>query len=575
MTTLSTVTPDYNGIRQQLQSQLGTKGAWTDQVVSSTGQTLIDFMASIGAFDQFSIESAVQEQFFDTQKFESSIFAKARTLGVRLARRIPGGVDVEIVRDAQNPVEYVPAYTQFECGGKKLFNREALILTQDVTRTRLYQGEVKAITTKGLGSPFQRFIVTERNFVVSDVDTLVLLDGAQIEVTKKGLWHYAEKPVVQDLTTREGQLVLNFGNDYYGTLPPVGSVVAIRYVITEGADGNDSTFAGNDIKCEDFESLKGTTLSGLQGGANQPDPRVYQYVAPHIYSSGDKALTHNQYNAKAAGYPGVIDALVLGQRYLAPSDFRYMNLARVSLLTTTPWATTEWEAFVEWFYESSMHNLRLYREDPRPRDFATDVEVVCKSEADLTEVKRKVTEDLVAYYALTYGSLGRKIYISDIYDLIRESHEDIHHVNLRLPEHNIIPNLRLEGFNIDVLPPSAGKVGTLGQTSYTYWVTAVSTDGVTEVESLPEQLDATLLNPGEYARLSWDKHPYATKYRVYGRTRTGRGLLVETTNTFFEDFGTILPTEGDFPTVDTTGVFYPNCTSINVITRYVRDTVRS
>mgnify|MGYP006907741706 CR=1 FL=1 len=95
---LSDTSPDFESLVLQLQLFLDSKGTWSDVLPSSLGQTLIEMMAAVGAFNQFAIESALREAFLTTAKRQSSVYAVARMLGVRLVRKSPASVSVNLQR---------------------------------------------------------------------------------------------------------------------------------------------------------------------------------------------------------------------------------------------------------------------------------------------------------------------------------------------------------------------------------------------------------------------------------------------------------------------------------------------
>lgn len=142
---LSNVRPDFESILLQLQIYLQGTNAWQDLQTSSTGETLMEMMAAIGAFNQFGIESAARETTLVTAVRDSSIYAITRMLGVRIHRKYPAGVAVSLTRTDTSVSYAIPAYTQFEVNGAKYFNRNTLMYAQGSTSAaeRLYYGPVK------------------------------------------------------------------------------------------------------------------------------------------------------------------------------------------------------------------------------------------------------------------------------------------------------------------------------------------------------------------------------------------------------------------------------------------------
>lgn len=86
---LSTVQPDFEQISNQLSAYLADKASWLSLSKSSTGTLLIEAMAAIGAYDQYTMMAAVRETNLDTAHLPESIYTNCRFLGVRISRKTP------------------------------------------------------------------------------------------------------------------------------------------------------------------------------------------------------------------------------------------------------------------------------------------------------------------------------------------------------------------------------------------------------------------------------------------------------------------------------------------------------
>ena len=124
---LAFVRPDYESIKQQLQSRLIEKGSWKDLIQAGVGETLLEFIASIGAFSQLSIQRSLQESMLDTARLTSSVYTIARMLGVHINRKTPAKVEVTLTGDGT--YMQIPRYSQFEIAGVPYFNRTAITMT--------------------------------------------------------------------------------------------------------------------------------------------------------------------------------------------------------------------------------------------------------------------------------------------------------------------------------------------------------------------------------------------------------------------------------------------------------------
>lgn len=247
MIELSTVRPDFPSLVEQLQAYVGTDTNWKDLLTSGTGQTLVEMIAGIGALDQYAIESAYRESFLDTARRDSSVYAIATMLGVRLNRKLPCSCRVKLTRPASASSLTIPPYLNIAVGNTLLFNRDAIVFDPNVTEVTavFHEGTLKTTELTSSGTDFERFKSSEAGFVVSDADVWVTVNDVSVAKIKGTLWNYRNYNVVLDTTDRDGSLVLSFGNRDYGLRPTTGSQVKITYAVTGGADASNVNLAGS------------------------------------------------------------------------------------------------------------------------------------------------------------------------------------------------------------------------------------------------------------------------------------------------------------------------------------------
>jgi hypothetical protein len=139
---LSSVKPDFDSLLLQLQMYLQNTGTWVDMQTSSTGQTLLEMIAAVGTFNQFAIESAARETALTTAVRDSSIYAITRMLGVRIHRKSPSSVDVQLTRQDSSTTASIATLTQFDVNGSLYFNRHPLMFVSGFPKAaeRLYYG---------------------------------------------------------------------------------------------------------------------------------------------------------------------------------------------------------------------------------------------------------------------------------------------------------------------------------------------------------------------------------------------------------------------------------------------------
>lgn len=555
---LSLVQPDFQSIRDQLEATLNNYSAWRDLLPSGTGRALTDWIAAVGANDQYAIEHAYRES-FRTARLDSSILAQAILLGVRLGRKSPCSTTVIFSKLTTDTIT-IPPYTQFTATGGMLFNRTAITLNATLpTTAQLYEGVVRSNDITGTGTPFQLFVSGDDKFTVSDEDVEVRLNDVIIPRTTRGLWLLNGKNGVQDTTTATGQLLLTFGGDVYGSVPQTSDRLSIRYTVTRGTLGQNSGIVGDNVVCNDFRVVTGVASAALTGGGDEKLPVFYRKLGPQLFAARDGATTEEEYNAVAAEYPGVVDARVLGQRNVAPADVRWMNMVQVSLLTGTSWTGPQWDDFDRWFRARSIYPVRLYRRDPIPVPINIDATVYCQGRADLATVKSTIESQLRKLFQARPGIIDSNIYLSDIHAAIKGSDSAVEYADINAPTTDTM--IRVDSPTITL---STGS-GTLNAGQYSYGVTAVTAQG----ETLVTNFTSMVVDSGQGIRVTWTPVQMAISYNVYGRSALVLGLLASVPApalTFLDD-GSIVPVTG-LPLVNGGGHRYPLLGLMNIQVLY-------
>ena len=291
---ISDMSMDFDQFVSDFQNYLQKKGSWKGNLTTMTGQTLIELVAALGTFDQTKINRAFQDCFAETAVSDSAIRACAVMQGVRMTRRLPAQIEAEITAPRGL---VIPVYSQFQCAGYSFFNREAFKFLDDegdtVTLTvTLYQGEVIIYNITGNGTNLQAWVSPEDNFVVSDQDVKVSINGEDIPVSYAGLWNYKDQPACQDLTTSTGRLVIHFGSNEmtssysadlielepitYGSVPTINDQVTITYCTTEGANGNNYVTINNTISIDGYEDVEGKALTNPRYGCAEKSTLTYK-----------------------------------------------------------------------------------------------------------------------------------------------------------------------------------------------------------------------------------------------------------------------------------------------------------
>jgi hypothetical protein len=418
--TLSTLITDFAGIRLQLQEALASETSWSDLLVSSTGQTILDFFAAIGTYDQYSIERALQEGFLESAQSDISIFTLARLLGVRLTRNVSSNVTATLNNPNGSAACTIPAYTQFIVNSTCYFiNTAPIVFNIGVTSLSVILTEGQAVTSTyySTGDEFQEYTVGN-NFTASDSLTRVQVNGIDWTKNTLGLWQLGPNDnSYYELTTQSGQVEIMFGNNINGAIPSSGSEIDIITYIVQGSSINTS-LTGLTITSPSISNLSGVTTSGITGGYNAPTSTIYKFLTPRLYASGNRCVTRGDYEGTVLTYPGVIDVKAVGEQDVNPGNSAWQNCIGLVILSTVPWLTVDITNFTNWINSYIVGQCYILVIVPTPISLAVTIDALVSTSYSIATVNANITAAIATLFTPSQGVLGKSIYPSDIYNAV-------------------------------------------------------------------------------------------------------------------------------------------------------------
>lgn len=219
----------------------------------------------------------------------------------------------------------------------------------------------------------------------------------------------------------------------------------------------------------------------------------------------------------------------------------------------------------------SMGYMNFFYATPTPVGYKVVATVFCNATADLATVQANVNAALVALTTPGFGFIGRTIYYSEVIETIYKADPNVLYVKLSSPSTDFATY-----FNITNLESVQAGVGSApASTDVTYYLSGVNTFTGTAQESLPVQVSiSTTSQTGNGIQLTWDEMGGLSAINVYTQRPGGTlGLLATlpgNASSFFDDFS-LTPTSQQPVTIDQFGVFYPNCTNIQVTMQVATD----
>lgn len=410
---LSALTADFTAFRTQLANLAAANTNWSGEYTSTTSQTLIDFAAAVGTYAVADILRAYEDTFSDTAVNDSAIRALATQQGLRLTRKLPAVASSCVLTSLTT--QTIPAFTQFTCAGVSLFNRSAISIIANTPLTvDLYEGKVIKYGVKGLGTPRQTFISPEDSYGVSDQDVAVTINGTLIPRTLGVLWNYRGKPAFADLTTSDGRMLLVFGNSVYGSIPAATDLVGVTYIVTMGTGANGRAVNGKGITCTYDATMTGVGGANLTGGADETSVIAYKNLGASAFGSYDSAVTPAQYKATVTNYSGILDATVQAQRDIDTTDLKWMNVMRVSAITSSVWTSTQKQAYLDYLQSVCMYQPFFKWQDPVAVPQTLSFNVYCNNASQLTTLKALCTSAVNDLFKPRPQYLNLNLYRSDV-----------------------------------------------------------------------------------------------------------------------------------------------------------------
>lgn len=491
---LANTSVDQEQFVQQLSAALSVKTNWSTGITTQTSQTLIDLIAAIGTFATSRIVRVKEDAFMDTAQSDSAILSNAVAQGLRLSRKLPASATVSI--SSTEDVAIAP-YTQFSGAGLSWFNPEQISLRANVPTTIiLYEGQVKRMQMNGLGTNLQTWASDEDKFVVSDQHVQVSINGVTLYKTYEGLWNYpqiagagTQQQAFADRTLPNGRLLVQFGSQGYGAVPGVNDIVLVTYAVTQGDAANATTTTQAEVTAPGLTTVTAEFTSNPTGGASQRNSVEYKNFGAGTFGTFSSGVTKAQYRAVVNNYPGIIDTVTQAQREVNPRDLAWMNVIRVSALTSSTWTQTQIREYLNYCQSQTMYSTYMVWEDPAPIDVTVDISVYCYNSVPSTAaVRAAVDAALTKLFTPRPGLLLTNFYESDLIETAKNAAPgQISYVVVNKPTQPMIVTAPASPATSFTIVPSGG---TISPGVYNY---AVSVDTPT-----PNPNFKGLLQPGAF-----------------------------------------------------------------------------
>jgi hypothetical protein len=347
---LSYVDIDFDSIVQQLIDRLKATGAWKDTYESSTGIVLIDLFAGAANTVHYYIEREAEEHYIDLAQRRSSVINLVRVIGYSPRRKMSATGTLEFSVDTPTASRiYVPAYTEAQTAdGLKFVTMSDITIEpgQTTGSVAAIQGALVTLGFTGDGTEGQEYQITDTS-VENDTHTRyrpfyafrVLVDG--VEWTLVTSWlesvnssqHYMMRAELDDTLT------LIFGDNKRGLEPTDGAVITVKYIQSDGVDGNVYqtgmvTTLNTTLYDQDGVevSVHVTNTTTMTGGDDSETTDEIRENAPKVFQTGDRLVTAADHDAFIGSYESVADSHAWGENEENPPNETMRCVVRLCIL---------------------------------------------------------------------------------------------------------------------------------------------------------------------------------------------------------------------------------------------------
>jgi len=591
---------EFEDVRTALRAALAEReelGAFID---ADTMAFLIDAVAAVGAYAQYSIDAAWGEGNLHTARLASSIRAITRTLGVRQRRKEPASFPATFTRTGVlTSALNVPAFTRFRCGEAACFNREAFSFGENENQvsTTLHEGRVESLTRTGLDEDYARVDVGNPDFSTSDTDVRVFLDGAPVEVSTRPIWRFrnvfdedgtrrVHHVTCSDFTTSDGACRLHFGSNLFGVRPEPNQNLRVDYAVTEGRDGRRHVVNGVEVQpTSGGFDFAGTGTGVLSGGDDEVPASTYRDAGPLVFAAQGRAIDHASYQVVPLEYPGVRDVRAIRQADYAPNDVTKANVIRMSVLTDVAITADWWTEFEKWMLLNGLATARYERTDPRTLDVTVTATVGIGPGVDGDAVKTRAEAAVRALFTPRPGLLELELHRSDLIEAITNSVGGIIWVDMSSPRRDVISSARDVSVTDLVLSiqttvgTTAGEGGIPAGT-YRYWIWAETSAGqglpfrvLDPTDDQPFEVTFPASDVGNEVRIVSDPtNAPITRLYIARQDTSDMSIRVHRYNSLSRSIVTDDDNDSNWAdlaalrTSDDTGVYYPRLAGVTITT---------
>ena len=349
---------DFDQIKTSIKDYLRANSNFTDfDFDGSNFSVLIDTLAYNTYITAFNSNMIVNESFLDSATLRENVVSLASNIGYTPRSRTAANAQVTIDLTVSDDTPSLTLEPGIVCTGDVNNETYTFAITQPITTlTEVDPSDPSQRIAKFENISVFQGTYLERTFTYDgSLDQRFILDNPSIDTSKivvnikdsESSGRGTEYTLINDIITvdstskiflikeiQDEKYELKFGDGYFGkklgtAAGEDGNVIDVRYITTDGAEGNGAqvfTFSGKVTKSSDVPAnIVNSTVSTVlksQNGADIESIDSVKYYSPLTYSSQNRAVTARDYEAIIKKiYPNTESVSVIGGEELDPPEF--------------------------------------------------------------------------------------------------------------------------------------------------------------------------------------------------------------------------------------------------------------
>ena len=348
---------DFDQIKAEIKSYLRANSNFTDfDFEGSNFSVLIDTLAYNTYINAFNANLAVNESFLDSATVRENVVSLARNIGYVPRSKSAAKAQVTFSVPTTTSSAFITLKAGLVCVGSFDNTSYRFSIPEDVTAT-VVNGVAQFGSASNPIQVYQGTLLQKQFLVDNSIDQRFIIDNPNIDastivvnvrgINDSGLgreYHQVDNILNLNKTSeiyliqevQDERYELLFGDGYFGKKLDTNSVITVRYIVTDGEDGNGPSafdFQGNfvdesEIRVIPSASVPVTTVQKAMNGGEIENVSSIKYFAPRLYSAQYRAVTARDYEAIIQSiYPNTESVAVVGGEELSPPRYGTVQIS--------------------------------------------------------------------------------------------------------------------------------------------------------------------------------------------------------------------------------------------------------